>query len=182
MDKSVPISRTWWIESGRVLGGRYPSGGNFGVATDPLQSLVEAGITDFLSLQEADELGRGGIPFPDYAVKLHSIADQLGVNAKFKRFPIVDAGVPTVPQMTDILEAIQTTIDGGGRVYVHCWGGHGRTATVAGCWLIDHGMTAAEALGAITKARSSDDYLAEKRSPETNAQVEFVKAWADRRR
>ena len=31
-------------------------------------------------------------------------------------------------------------------VYVHCWGGIGRTGTVVGCWLVRHGMTGDEAL------------------------------------
>ena len=32
-------------------------------------------------------------------------------------------------------------------MYLHCWGGVGRTGTVVGCWLVRHGRTGDEALG-----------------------------------
>ena len=48
--------------------------------------------------------------------------------------------------MASILDAIDAALDGGKTVYVHCWGGVGRTGTVVGCWLVRHGKTGDEAL------------------------------------
>ena len=79
--------------------------------------------------------------------------------------------------MTDILHRIDENIKDGLPVYVHCWGGIGRTGTVVGCYLIQNGY-----------ANSGDvfeyiDYLkrttnaAHRTSPETDEQMEFVRQW-----
>ena len=48
--------------------------------------------------------------------------------------------------MTAILDAIDTSLTGGRLVYVHCWGGVGRTGTVVGCWLLRHGLATRDAV------------------------------------
>lgn len=53
---------------------------------------------------------------------------------------------PTVDQMRAILDAIDRAA--GSIVYVHCWGGHGRTGTVAGCYLVRHGQDTRQSLAA----------------------------------
>ncbi|MBA3406233.1 MAG: dual specificity protein phosphatase family protein [Gemmatimonadaceae bacterium] len=40
--------------------------------------------------------------------------------------------------------------DGSGHsIYVHCWGGVGRTGTVVGCYIVRHGRTGDDALGEV---------------------------------
>lgn len=51
--------------------------------------------------------------------------------------PIPDTGIVNDEDYERILTDIQRAIDAGDVVYVHCWGGKGRTCTVIGCWLID---------------------------------------------
>ena len=59
-----------------------------------------------------------------------------------ERHSIVDMDVPRSQQQTaGILDAIDKALEDGKNVYVHCWGGIGRTGTVVGCWLVRHGMT-----------------------------------------
>ena len=48
--------------------------------------------------------------------------------------------------MREILDHLRTRLDSGHKVYVHCWGGIGRTGTVVGCHLVEQGMTADQAL------------------------------------
>ena len=38
-----------------------------------------------------------------------------------------------------------------GGVYVHCWGGIGRTGTTVGCWFVRHGRTGDQALAEIAE-------------------------------
>jgi protein-tyrosine phosphatase len=63
-------------------------------------------------------------------------------------------------------------------VYVHCFGGIGRTGTVVGCYLVRHGADAETALAEIARRRQGtpDGY---RRSPETNEQRQFVLTWRD---
>ena len=62
------------------------------------------------------------------------------------RFPIRDFGLPTTKQMNSILNAIDERLQTGHKIYLHCWGGIGRTGTTVGCYLVRHGMTGAEAI------------------------------------
>jgi len=65
-------------------------------------------------------------------------------------------------------------------VYVHCWGGIGRTGTVAGCWLIEQGHSCDEAFARIKELRApTPDGQIE--SPQTAAQRAFVRGWPGRR-
>ena len=83
---------------------------------------VQAGFDHFIDLTEADERLE---PYADIAVQA---ADWLSVKFVHERCPIVDVSVPRSPQETaGILDAIDRALDDGSTVYVHCWGGVGRT-------------------------------------------------------
>ena len=43
--------------------------------------------------------------------------------------------------MAGLLDAIDTAMRDGKTVYLHCWGGVGRTGNVVGCSLVRHGHT-----------------------------------------
>jgi protein-tyrosine phosphatase len=88
---------------------------------------------------------------------------------------IVNRGIPTVDHMRSVLRHIADEIEAGRPVYVHCWGGIGRTGTVVGCWLIDRGTCAAR----IADLRRQ---MPDPRSPETEEQVDFVDAWVSPKR
>lgn len=75
-------------------------------------------------------------------------------NMEQLRLPTIDF---THPSLTDVLTGvhfIQRIVDGGGKVYVHCKAGRGRSATVVACWLIRHlGMTARQAQQKLLECR-----------------------------
>ena len=85
-------------------------------------------------------------------------------------------GVTTIPHMSRILDEIDEVLAGGGSVYVHCWGGIGRTGTVVGCWLRRHGHDRGDVIARIAELRRelSNASVA---SPETAAQRAMVEAW-----
>ena len=76
-----------------------------------------------------------------------------------------------------MLDQIDGCLADGTPVYVHCWGGIGRTGTVIGCWLARNGFPGQAALDRIAELRAGtpDAY---KRSPETPAQRAFVIGFA----
>jgi len=61
-----------------------------------------------------------------------------------------------------------------GGVYVHCWGGIGRTATVIGCLLVDGGLSVDEAFDRIDALRSVTR-KARDRAPQTEEQRSVVR-------
>lgn len=79
--------------------------------------------------------------------------------------------------MIRILDHIDQKINSNLPVYVHCWGGRGRTATVVGCYLARHGFAfGKDVIGTIQRLREnvSDSH---EPSPETKVQVDMVVSW-----
>ncbi len=173
-----PFPQTWWIDPGKILGGCYPGTLNPTESLARLQSLVSAGIRVFINLQEPNEIGRNGKSFPDYTTSLQAIATTLGTRIECHRFPINDRTAPTVQQMEQIQQLLRTSIQSGKRVYIHCWGGHGRTGTVAGCWLVSQGLTPEEALSTMKSRRQHDTRCAAECAPQEDSQRDFIRNWA----
>ena len=133
---SVPFERSYWIVPGKFLAGCYPGDLAPNVAMKKRSALLDAGITDFVSLMEANEVDHSRNPFDDYWPKIEKEANKQGQNIAFHRFPIVDGNVPTIEQMRAIITTINTLMGCQRSIYVHCWGGRGRTGTVVACWLM----------------------------------------------
>ncbi|MEO8827751.1 MAG: protein-tyrosine phosphatase family protein, partial [Lapillicoccus sp.] len=67
-----------------------------------------------------------------------------------------------------------------GVVYVHCWGGRGRTGTVVGCLLVDDGLSFDEVIDRLAELRSTSS-KAHVRVPESRTQDEVIRQRAARR-
>jgi protein-tyrosine phosphatase len=168
-----PIPESYWVISGRLLAGEYPGAKAAPERTrQRLDAFLAAGINTFINLTEAGEL-------EDYTPFLQEHAAAQQVALECLRFPIVDVGLPTRAGMCAILDAIDVALAQERRVYVHCFGGIGRTGTVVGCFLVRHGRSGAQALqelagwwrGVPKSARSPY-------SPETRQQEQFVLNWS----
>ena len=73
------------------------------------------------------------------------------IKASYQRFPIRDNSVPSDSEhLAEILFAIDRRIREEGAVYLHCWGGVGRTGLVVACWLQEHGRTPGDALAELS--------------------------------
>jgi protein tyrosine phosphatase len=81
------------------------------------------------------ESNHDGQGFADYLPNLTELLPGPGRSIQFSRHPIVDGSIPCTKLMVEILDRIDAAIERGGVVYVHCWGGRGRTGTVICCWL-----------------------------------------------
>ena len=167
----VPLPASYWVEPGRFLAGEYPASRYFDEQTrTTLGSLLDAGITCLINLTEDGEL-------PPYEKILQEQAGWRSVEVTSRHFPIQNYGLPTRAQMIDILNALDEALASGQSVYLHCWGGIGRTGTVVGCRLVRHGLSGQAALKRIQSLRLAvpGGYA----SPETDAQVEFVEFWKE---
>lgn len=170
---SSPIPDAYWVLPGRFLAGEYPGAPTAESARHKLRRLLGAGITSFLDLTEAGEHGL----YPYEALPAEE-ARALERAVEHHRMPIPDVSTPTREQMTRTLDAIDAALAAGHVIYLHCYGGIGRTGTVVGCYLVRHGMAGEEALAEIARLRQGtpDGW---KRSPETPAQCQMVRAWKE---
>ena len=102
---------------------------------------------------------------------------------EFERFPIRDVSVPERPEdMAAILDHIDRRLANGRKVYVHCWGGVGRTGTVVGGYLVRRGASGEDALARLEDLWSTVSLVKQlyhPRSPETGEQEEMVRLWTE---
>lgn len=158
-----PIPDSYWVVPGKLLAGEYPGAKLDADALQRLKSFSASGVTSFVDLTEESE---GLSPYS-------SLLD----GAKWMRLPIADGGCPTPEQMRAILDSIDGELADDRVVYAHCWGGHGRTGTVVGCWLVRHGLVPKAALAQIGKLRVGVPDADWMPSPETSGQVRLVERW-----
>ena len=170
-----PMPNSYWVDPGRFAAGEYPGARRRKEAAARLRTLLGAGVDCFIDLTQPDE---GLAPYAGIAAQE---ASRLGTECVHERHSIVDMDVPRSQQQTaGILDAIDKALDDGKNVYVHCWGGIGRTGTVVGCWLVRHGMTGDEALAQIAQWwQGMDKRYRHPRSPQTTQQRRYVRSWTE---
>ncbi len=173
-DAKPPTTSSYWVVDGLFLGGAYPGTPEPDKHEQKIQALLDAGVRLIINLMETDETDHRGRPFVPY----DDLVAQLCPDAKCARSAIQDLSVPSVEQMQTILDTIDESLTAGRAVYVHCWGGVGRTGTVVGCWLLRHGHAdSTDVLDVLMKLRRQDRERGQRMSPETAAQQRFVKQW-----
>ena len=167
-----PIAESYWVKPDRLLAGEYPGHFHEEQARRRLDALIEAGFDTFIDLTRQGEI------YP-YSEILREQSESYGAEARYYRFPIGDFGLPSPGQMQAILDQIDESLEAGRKVYLHCWGGIGRTGTTVGCYMVRHGLSADEALRQLAEWwRGVPKSQIHPRSPETLEQVAFVRNWA----
>lgn len=119
-------------------------------------------MTSFVDRTEVGELEPYGALLPQ--------------GVRYRRMAVRDLDVPSPEEMRAMLDLVDAELARGETVYVHCWGGVGRTGTLVACWLVRHGVSGEEALGRLEDLRAASG-KAHRPSPETAEQHAFVLAW-----
>ena len=79
--------------------------------------------------------------------------------------------------MIEILNLIDEYNSKNKIVYVHCWGGVGRTGTVVGCYLKGHGIADNNNVLNQIDTLKINTPIASRMSPETIEQQDFILSW-----
>jgi len=127
---------------------------------DDLASLQAAGVTQVVTLVTSDELHAYGVE------ELFAAYQQAGLTCR--HLPILDQGVCTRDEMTDLVKWFDQHLAAGAKILIHCAGGLGRSGMVAASYLKTKGLSAEAAIQAVRAARSA-------RALETPAQEDFVR-------
>lgn len=177
--KPTPCDRCYWVIDDVFLAGAYPGCPE---PTDHLQrigALFDAGMRTFINLQQEHETNNSGVPFVRYDDQMRNLTQAKGEQIACLRFPIPDGGTTSLDRMRCILDAIDLSLAADRPVYVHCFGGMGRTGTTVCCWLLRHGLATTEnVLDLVTQLRKADVKRAGRDVPEKGKQTQFVLSWA----
>ena len=152
--------------------GEYPGHDVESEARARVQTLLDHGVSFFVDLTEEGELF-------EYDHLLAQLTPAGHPRPIHRRHPIRDVSTPKAAhEMEVILDTIDEALADGHQVYVHCWGGIGRTGTTVGCWLVRRGLDGDSALAEVARQfGATPKGQAGRRSPETSAQCDWVRAW-----
>ena len=165
------LVNAYWVVPGRLLAGPYPSAPDPINAQKQVAALLDLGVDYIVDLTEPGEYGLRNY----WPLLLEASKDQGGAIVR-RNWSIPDMSVPTGEQMRATLDDIDAALAEGRTVYVHCYGGIGRTGTVVGCYLVRNGASGDEALATIAYLRRNIRQP-HRHSPETSEQRDMVLAW-----
>ena len=165
-----PFPKSYWVLPNQLLAGEYPGSLEDVQALHKLNGLLDCKVDFFIDFTCSGEL----IPYEPLLAKLANIRS---LAYQYHRSEIRDFGTPRQKQMQSILDTLDAALSQGRKVYVHCWGGVGRTGTVVGCYLVRHGLSGEQALEAISSLRKVIPQELRRSSPESPDQFAMVRNW-----
>lgn len=150
-----------------LYAGEYPGDKDSMKSREKICHLEMFGVTHIFDLTEEGEL----LPY----------AQLLPDTMKHHRFPIVDQCVPhsieSVQNLVKEIESIHKN-EPETKIYIHCWGGVGRTGTIVGCFLASElGMTYEDTMQVFRHLWSECPKSKKRVSPENSMQFDFIKQY-----
>jgi protein tyrosine/serine phosphatase len=167
----LPIYNSYWVIPDRFRAGEYPGSILDDDARTKLRWLIDQGTNFILDLTFPGEYD-----LKPYDQLFLEEARKINKSVIHKRLPIQDLSTPTQDEMVGILDTIESALSAGENIYLHCFGGKGRTGLVVGCYLARHGMSGEKSLEKIQELRKGLPDAAMP-SPETDEQRRMVKEW-----
>lgn len=163
MDK--PIKHSYCVIPDKVYAGEYA--GDLQNPEQKIRRLEEFGITHFIDLTEDGELN-------PYQHLLDSYVEH-------HRFPIKDVSVPESYQdVYDLMEHIDSIISNDDNmVYIHCWGGVGRTGTIVACLYEYYGEGYEDAVNHLHQSFKDCPKSHWRHTPETEEQLGFIRRFGN---
>jgi len=175
----MPWDRTYWVRPGLLLAGCYPGSQIQREMEGKLSSLLDSGILSIINLMEENETGHSGEPFTPYEAVFKKLGIERGIDVLVQRFPIKDYSIPDNDLMRKIIDSIDNSINNDMPVFVHCWGGRGRTGTVVGCYLARHGIAHGNKVLEMINSLRKNEPTGHLTSPETEEQRRFIIEWRE---
>ncbi len=167
-DIQRPLNQSYQVTE-HLWAGEYPGDKNRECAKDKLNRMMQFGVRCFFDLTEEGEL----VPY----------VDLLPANMNYVRFPIRDVSVPqSIEDVRQLVKTILQKADGThGEVYVHCWGGVGRTGTIIACLIAEEmeNPTLEKVVAELRKRFAMMPKSAYRQTPETKEQEHFVQQYIE---
>ena len=160
-----PLNQSYEVSvaGGAVYAGEYPGDKNGELAKNKIAHMYHFGIRHFIDLTEEGEL--------------QPYSHLLPADTTYTHFPIRDCGAPSsVESVQRLLLRIEELKKMEGDVYLHCWGGVGRTGTIVACYLSQDAEepNLCHTLEVLRNHFSEMPKATYRETPETKEQIDFI--------
>lgn len=171
-DYKGPTAFSNYIIPNILLTGSYPDHKN------ELKELLENGFTTFVSLEEQfqEQLGSKAKMIKEYKRQGEILAREKKVPFKYNGYHMKNLDKQLAKEVLQfVFDKILKAVDRGEKVYVHDFGGAGRSGVISAIILgILYGLTGGEALGYVGKFHSLRESITSSASPENTNQRLYV--------
>jgi protein-tyrosine phosphatase len=148
--------------------GQYPT--SPGTICNPIENLIKTGRNVFVNVTCSHERWNDF----DYVPYVTERVD----DPVFVEYPITDGRAPQDPEsFKQLMIQLHSLFKEGKRLYIHCFGGHGRCAVVTGCLLIHLGYQPEETLKLLKEAHGTRSKGAREVCPQTAEQIRFIQGY-----
>ena len=161
----VPTYNSFRVGDDRIWACEYPFHYDEEKGKAKLQQAIDFGITHFIDLTEEGEL------------KPYAQCIPAGSMISHERFAVVDNSAPdSVEHTMVLLEKMDSILQNpNARIYLHCWGGVGRTCTIVACWLAwKRKLGFYGTMRALKELWSACPKSTRRTAPDTEEQVDFI--------
>jgi predicted protein tyrosine phosphatase len=192
-----PHKESNWVIPGRLIAGAYPADKDIEKTEENLLVILQTGVTHFVCLQseynpdateESVQSEKNIRPYMNDLTRMFSgnavvpaVAEAMKTlpitidDIEFIHVPIKDCNIINDTEVRNLVQTLYEKIVQNKKIYVHCWGGHGRTGTV-NCILLSklYGISAHESMlynNVVHMFRKSPVPIG---SPQTRLQIEQV--------
>lgn len=165
---SRPLYQSFYL-GGNLFAGEYPGDKYDTFAKIKIPQMIHFGVRHFVDLT-----GKG---------ELRPYVHLLPKGTTYTRFPIIDCGIPKsvddVHWLVDKINELSKRDDG--YVYIHCWGGVGRTGTIVACCLAEsmENPTGDKVMESLRRCFSAMPKSAYRVTPDTQEQEAFIRKYAE---
>mmetsp|Transcript_106588 Transcript_106588/g.188745 ORF Transcript_106588/g.188745 Transcript_106588/m.188745 type:complete len:325 (-) Transcript_106588:113-1087(-) len=168
-----------WVIPGMLLCGPYPGAFEDRKNNQLLRRVLSKGVDTFVCLQEEldievpEEVWRSGIALRPYFYDAQKLAKK---DLKWVQLPMADGNVAPDSETAQLVVLMAEHMKAGRVLYLHCFGGHGRTGVIC-CLLLSYlyRISAAEAMKRVQAYHDCRIDHQGAKSPQTVVQREQVK-------
>lgn len=157
---TLPIKNSYCVIPGSVYAGEYA--GDLYNPEKKIADLLNFGITHFIDLTEENELNPYRHLLPPHVY--------------YHRFAVRDRSVPR--SIVDVFKLVRYIAElarfRDNKIYIHCWGGVGRTGTIVACLYQYLGETATFALNHLRQSFAQCPKSKFRQTPEIPLQIDFI--------
>lgn len=168
-----------WVIPGMLMCGPYPGAFEDRRNTQLLRRVLSKGVDTFVCLQEEldlevpEEVWRSGVALRPYFYDAQKLTKK---DLKWVQLPMTDGNVAPDSETAQLVVLMAEHMKAGRVLYLHCFGGHGRTGVIC-CLLLSYlyRISAAEAMKRVQAYHDCRIEPQGAKSPQTVVQREQVK-------